>query len=390
MVGLAVSTALLLSLPAAAQNRPAPEALPMEELRTLASVYSMLRAELAKEPDARVLLKNAIQGMARGADPQNEYYDAEAFKEFRAGSSRGDQSSVGVEVRAVAGNHLVLHPLSGGPAAEAGVQFGDVLHAVDGKRTSQMTPHQVFTLLQGPQGSRVALTVFRESSLTVEAITVERKQFILSKPSLERTASGAVVLRVNQFQESTLQDAANLLAEAWQKERYRGIVLDLRGSPGGLLDIAIGVATMFLPQGATVAATHGRLPESNFVYKASPEFYMRRGGADPLRRLPADVRTLPLAVLIDEGTAAGAEIVAAALQDYQRAVLIGRRTFGRASIQTVRPLSPTEGLKYTTSYWFTPTGKSIHEVGVKPDIDMAVPRSSPQVMEEAARHLPAR
>ena len=217
-----LTASLALGASALAQNTPAREPLPRDELQKLAAVYTLLREELPGNVDAGGLVRHAIHGMVRGADPQGEYYGPEEFKVLRE-VRPPDPAALGLEVRAK-DNQLVLHAVAGGPAAEAGVRFGDVLHAVDSARTAGMSPQQVLQLLRGPAGSRVTLTVFRETTLTVEAISVERKAFVPARPSLTRAAGGAVVLRVYGFQDRTLQDVSDLLMEAWQKERFRAVV----------------------------------------------------------------------------------------------------------------------------------------------------------------------
>ena len=153
-----------------------------------------------------------------------------------------------------------------------------------------------------------------------------------------------------------------------QDPNLKGMVLDLRNDPGGLLDAAVAVSAAFLPENVTVVSTNGQLADSKFTYKASPEFYQRRGGADPLKRLPASLKTIPLVVLVNEGSASASEIVAGALQDYKRGVIMGNQTFGKGSVQTVRPLGPDTGLKITTARYYTPSGRSIQAKGIVPDV----------------------
>lgn len=353
---------------AMAQNTPARELLPMEQLRSLAATYQLLMSDHVTALDGPELVRNAIRGMVRAADPDGgEFYDAEEFKLFREGA-KSDEASVGVEVRSRNGQ-MVLAPMSGAPAAQAGVQLGDVLHVLDGKSVAQLRPHQVVRLLRGPTGSKVSMTVFRESTLSAETFIIERRLNNTGRPSASRPAPGVLMLAVPGFYASTVEDIVKLLRQEWQAEPVRAVVLDLRGCPGGLLDMAIAISTIFLPENVTVLRTTGRLPEANFVYRASKEFYQRRAGPDPLAGLPSELKTVPVAVLVDKGTASGAEIVAAALQDHRRALIVGRPTYGRGNIQTVRPLNATEGVKMTTALWVTPNGKPIHAIGITPDIE---------------------
>jgi len=184
---------------------------------------------------------------------------------------------------------------------------------------------------------------------------------------------GYAWIRLSQFQERTVDDFVRKLDEVYKADpQLKGLVLDLRNDPGGLLDAAVAVSAAFLPDNVVVVSTNGQLPESKFTYKASPEFYQRRSGSDPLKRLPDNVRTalktVPLVVLVNEGSASASEIVAGALQDHQRAKVMGSQTFGKGSVQTVRPLGPDTGLKLTTARYYTPAGRSIQAKGIVPDI----------------------
>jgi carboxyl-terminal processing protease len=351
-----------------AQNTPAREPLPQEELRSFAATYQMLMSDHVTALDGPELIRHAIRGMVQGADPEGgEFYDADEFKSFREGN-RFDEASVGLGVQSRNGR-MVLVPMRGAPAAEAGVQPGDVLHVLNGKSVDQLRPHQVVRLLRGPPGSKISMTVFRESSLTAETFSIERQHHRRANPSASRPVPGVLMLAIPGFYANTTEDIAKLLQQEWEKGLIRAVVLDLRGSPGGLLDTAVAISAIFLPANVTVLRTAGRLPEANFVYRASKEFYERRDGTDPLAGLPPALKTLPVAVLVDKGTVSGAEIVAAALQDHRRAVIVGQPTYGRGTIQTVRRLGSTEGVKMTTALWVTPNGKPIQAMGITPDIE---------------------
>lgn len=375
------ASCLCLPGPSFAQRTPlAP--LPRDELQTMANVFGMLQSDSVKPTDGPALIIAAVRGMLREADPEaGEYLDAKAFAELRSGRP---------ESAALSGLHLVrrdgrvlLQPLTGGPAQEAGVQFDDVLYAVDGARIANLDTRQIAALLQGPQGSTFSITVFRESTLSVLTLTVQRRPLTGVAPRMEAIAPGIALLRVPHYRNDTLEETARLLKDTWRREPFRrGLVLDLRGSPGGLLSAAVGVASIFLPDDAPVAYTQGQTPESNAHYKAGAPFYTRAGESDPLAGLPPELRAVKMVVLTDHGTAAGAEIVAAALKDNHRATLVGQKTWGRGSIQTIRPLSHSDGVKLTTAYWFSPNGARIHGVGVAPDVPVADP--SPDAAVRAA------
>ena len=180
---------------------------------------------------------------------------------------------------------------------------------------------------------------------------------------------GYAWIRLSQFQERTVDDFVRKVEEVYKQEpRLKGLVLDLRNDPGGLLDAAVAISAAFLPENVTVVSTNGQLADSKATYKASPEFYARRGQGDPLKRLPAAIKTVPLVVLVNEGSASASEIVAGALQDHKRATLMGSQTFGKGSVQTVRPLGPDTGIKITTARYYTPNGRSIQAKGIVPDV----------------------
>ena len=377
------ASCLFASGPLLAQ-RSALAPLPMEQLQTLAAVFGMINADSVKQTDPAALIIAAIRGMVREADPENgAYFDPKDFAEFRTGKAE-EPSMSGLQLVRREGR-VLLQPTLGGPALAAGVRWDDVLYAVNGTRVANLDTSQVGALLAGLQGSSYTITVFRESSLSVLTLSVERRPSTGSQPRITAVAPGVALLQVPQYGDRTLDETARMLKAAWLREPFRrGLVLDLRGSTGGLLSGAIGLASMFLPENAPVASTQGRSPESNFQYKAAAKFYTRSGESDPLADLPPELRSIPMVVLTDSATASGAEIVAAALKDNRRATLVGHKTWGRGSIQTIRPLSQSDGLKLTTSYWFSPNGARIHGAGVSPDVLLADPNSGQAVQEAVA------
>lgn len=358
--------AMLAMAGAAAQQTVAKPDLPRPQMQDLARVYELLLQDGATPMDGAALIVAAIRGMVKGADPDaGEYFGEEDFARFRAPRV----AATGVEVQ-LRNGQFVLTPMHGGPAREAGVRSGDQLYAVDGTRTAGMDVQDVFQRLAGPAGSRVTLTVFRESTLTVMRIPVERRLFEVPRPRVSRPTPDLAMLQLAMFDASTLADAVGALRAAWLGDPFKGLILDLRGCPGGLLDAAIGVAAMFLPPNTLIAEASGRPDGARTSFRATKADYLR-SGEDPLARLPQSLRELPLALLVDGGTAAGAEMVAAALRDHQRARIFGQRSFGRASLQKVRPLGKSSGIRYTYAYWTSPSGQPIHRVGVVPDMLVA-------------------
>jgi carboxyl-terminal processing protease len=213
------------------------------------------------------------------------------------------------------------------------------------------------------------LTVFRKEENRTFPVTIVREEIKTQSVRGKVIEPGYGWVRLSQFQDRTVEDFVKKMEEIYKQEpNLKGLVLDLRNDPGGLLDAAVAVSAAFLPENVAVVSTNGQLADSKFSYKASPEFYLRRGGADPLKRLPAALKKVPLVVLVNEGSASASEIVAGALQDYKRGTILGSQTFGKGSVQTVRALGPDTGIKLTTARYYTPSGKSIQAKGIVPDV----------------------
>lgn len=355
---------VLVSRMALGQSTPA-RPLPERELRALATIVTTLQESFVTPVSGERLLEAAIRGMLREIDPDGgEYFSEEEFKAFREGKA-AETAGIGIQLRS-RGDELLLAPIPGGPAEEAGLRPGDVLLSVDGKAIKGMRGPQALLWLAGPVASTVKVGIRRECVPKPIQLEIVRRKVVLPEVSLSRPSSELAVLHVPAFREHALEEIATTLGREWQKQRFQGLVLDMRRNTGGLLDHAVGLAAIFLPQNAVVTRSSGTAAEANVVYLAAPSNYARRGGRDPLVDLPKELREVPLVVLVDEGTSAGAEIVVAALKDHQRATVVGRQTFGRGSIQTIRPLGANAGVKYTTAYWVSPQGSQIHGYGIEP------------------------
>jgi carboxyl-terminal processing protease len=228
---------------------------------------------------------------------------------------------------------------------------------------------QAVKRMRGEPQTKVTLTVFRKAESRSFPVTITREEIRVQSVRARLVEPGYGWLRVSQFQDRTVEDFARKLEELYKQDpEMKGLVLDLRNDPGGLLEGAVAISAAFLPNDAVVVSTNGQLPESKAVFKASPEYYLRRGGNDPLRRLPEAIKRVPLIVLVNEGSASASEIVAGALQDHQRATVMGAQTFGKGSVQTVRPLTSDTALKITTARYYTPSGRSIQAKGIVPDV----------------------
>jgi carboxyl-terminal processing protease len=232
-----------------------------------------------------------------------------------------------------------------------------------------MTIDQAVKRIRGEPNTKVILTIFRKSESRTFPVTITREEIRVQSVRGRIVEPGYAWLRISQFQDRTIEDFARKLEELFKAEpNMKGLVLDLRNDPGGLLEGAVAVSAAFLPRDAIVVTTNGQIPESKATFKASPEYYVRRGGHDPLRRLPEAVKSVPLVVLVNEGSASASEIVAGALQDHKRAIIMGSQTFGKGSVQTVRQLTADTALKLTTARYYTPAGRSIQATGIVPDL----------------------
>jgi carboxyl-terminal processing protease len=227
--------------------------------------------------------------------------------------------------------------------------------------------------MRGEPNTKVQLTIFRKDENRSFPVTITRQEIKTQSVKAKLVEPGYAWIRVSQFQERTVEDFTRKLEDIYKENPgLKGLVLDLRNDPGGLLDAAVAISAAFLPENATVVTTNGQLEESKSIYKAAPEYYLRRSGSDPIRRLnevsKGAFKKLPIVVLVNEGSASASEIVAGALQDYKRATILGSQTFGKGSVQTVRPLGPDTGLKITTARYYTPSGRSIQAKGIVPDV----------------------
>jgi carboxyl-terminal processing protease len=365
-VGALAGALTTVSLQTVARGSLAP--LPLEELQQLAAVFGMVKSDYVEPVDEKKLITDAISGMVASLDPHSQYFDKKSFKEFREGTS-GRFVGVGIEISQEDGLVKVVSPIEGSPAYRAGLKPNDLITKIDDTVVKGLTLNEAVKRMRGEPNTKVMLTIFRKDENRSFPVTITREEIKTQSVKGKVIEPGYGWIRLSQFQERTVDDFVRKVDEIYKAEpNIKGLVLDLRNDPGGLLDAAVAISAAFLPENVTVVSTNGQLAESKFVYKAAPEFYQRRAGADPLRRLPAALKTVPLVVLVNEGSASASEIVAGALQDHKRAIVLGSQTFGKGSVQTVRPLGPDTGLKLTTARYFTPSGKSIQARGIVPDV----------------------
>ncbi len=341
--------------------------LPLEEIQQLSAVFNIIKSDYVEPVDDKKLITDAISGMVSSLDPHSQYFDKKAFKEFREGTT-GRFVGVGIEITQEDGLIKIVSPIEGSPADKAGLKSGDLITKIDTTAVKGLSLNEAVKRMRGEPNTKVELTIFRKDESRTFPVTITREEIKTQSVKGKLVEPGYAWVRLSQFQERTVDDFVRKIEDIYKEDPHiKGIVLDLRNDPGGLLDAAVAISAAFLPSDVTVVSTDGQLEESKAVFKASPEYYARRG-SDPLKRLPTALKDVPVVVLVNEGSASASEIVAGALQDHKRATIMGSQSFGKGSVQTVRPLGPDTGLKLTTALYYTPSGKSIQAKGIVPDI----------------------
>jgi len=367
-IGIAVGFSLAVAGGVRASREPHEPASPMHGSRLLSEVVARVKSDYVEPVDDQRLADLAVRGMVAGLDPHSTLLDAREFAEQRA-SARGQYVGIGIEVAVRDSAVRVVAAIEDSPADRAGLQSGDVLVAVDGRELPAADPARAVELLRGPEGSVLRLTVDREGSGEPLLFTVRRGRIDLRSVRDAMLEPGIGYIRIRCFSEHTADEIDRALARLADANRgpLRGLVLDLRDNPGGELDAATAAADLFLNDGVIVSAT-GRASDARFSVTARP------GDA---------LDGAPIAVLVNGGSASAAEILAGALRDHGRAVLVGRTTFGKGSVQSLLPLSDGHALKLTTSHYYTPSGASISGRGIRPDIVLA--RSAATAPGDVAR-----
>ena len=365
-VGVVAGALTTMQLQAVARNSLSP--LPLEEVQQLAAVFDRVKAEYVEPVDEKKLISDAIAGMVAGLDPHSQYLDKKTWKEFRENTG-GKFIGIGIEMGMEDGLVKVVSPIEGSPAFRAGLKPGDLITRIDDTPVKGMTVDQAVKRMRGEPNTKVVLTVFRKLENRSFPVTIIREEIRMQSVRARMIEPGYGWLRVSQFQDRTVDDFVRKIEDLYKQDpNLKGLVLDLRNDPGGLLDASVALSAAFLPLDTVVVSTNGQMAESRQVFKANPSDYARRGGADPLRRLPAGLKKVPLVVLVNEGSASASEIVAGALQDHKRATIMGAQTFGKGSVQTIRPLPADTALKITTARYYTPSGRSIQAKGIVPDV----------------------
>jgi len=347
--------------------------IPLEEIREFTEVFGAIKANYVEPVEDRKLMQEAISGMLAGLDPHSAFLDADAFKDLQVGT-QGEFGGLGIEVGAEDGAVRVIAPIDDTPAARAGIRAGDLIIKIDDKFTRGMALGDAIKLMRGKPKTPITLTLVRKGENAPLEVKLMRDVIRVQSVKSKVLEPGYAFVRITQFQERTVDDLAKQLADMYKQGPLKGIVLDLRNDPGGLLHAAVGVSAVFLPPDSTVVTTEGRTEDAHRRYAANPSDYQRTHGDDALAHLPAQVKSVPLVVLVNGASASASEIVAGALQDHKRAALIGTQTFGKGSVQTIIPIrndrdNPT-AIKLTTARYYTPSGRSIQAQGITPDMQV--------------------
>ena len=344
--------------------------LPLQEIRQFTSVFNAVKDYYVEDVADNKLLQLAVEGMVSGLDPHSNFLDVEGFKDMNE-STQGAFGGLGLEVTKDPAGVRVISPIDDTPAARAGVRAGDIITKIDGESVADVTLNDAVKRMRGEPDTKIELTVARKGEMKPLTFHLTRAIIKTQSVKMQKLDGGFGYIRISQFQERTTEDLAKYLNELAEAKSLKGLVLDLRNDPGGLLQAAIGVSAAFLPPNTDVVSTKGRAPQSDYVFKAIESDYRSGNAVRALADLTPLAKTVPIVVLINSSSASASEIVAGALQDHKRAVIMGDRSFGKGSVQTILPMTfgdKTVGVKLTTARYYTPSGRSIQAKGIVPDV----------------------
>ena len=362
--------------------------LPVEELRSFSEVFGAIKQNYVEPVEDKKLISEAINGMLAGLDPHSAYLDAEAYKELQVGT-QGKFGGLGIEVGMEDGLVKVISPIEDTPAYRAGVKPGDLIIKLDDAQVKGMTLNDAVKKMRGKPNTQITLTLVRKGEPQPLVFTLTRAEIQVQSVKSKLIEPGYAWVRVSQFQEKSADDLARQITNLFKQVPVKGLVLDLRNDPGGLLYGAVAISSAFLQPKALVVSTDGRVADSRKKFYATNEDYLRGVKDDMMKNLPPAVKNVPMVVLVNGGSASASEIVAGALQDHKRATVIGTQTFGKGSVQTIMQLGNNTAIKLTTARYYTPSGRSIQAKGITPDVIVEEPGAAQARVREAdlQRHL---
>jgi carboxyl-terminal processing protease len=374
LVGIGAIAGVMLSLnfSAVAEKPSTMLNLPIEEVRMLSEVFGRIKSDYVEDVDDKRLIKEAINGMLTGLDPHSAFLDADAFKEMQT-TTTGKFGGLGIEVGAEDGFVRVISPIDDTPAFRAGIKAGDFIIKVDETSLRGISLTEAVKRMRGEAGTEAKLTVLRRGESKELIFNVKRAIIEIQSVRSRMIEPGYAVIRLTQFEENTGEKMTRAINDAYKQNggALKGLVLDLRNDPGGLLNASVAVSAAFLPKDALVVYTDGRVEDAKMRLHARKENYLRSPNReDYLAKLPPSIKQVPMVVLVNNGTASASEIVAGALQDHKRATIMGSQTFGKGSVQTILPLGNNSAIKLTTARYYTPNGRSIQAKGIVPDVSV--------------------
>lgn len=373
--------ALFFHTPASAEMPQSEREATYKQLEIFSNVLSILQENYVEEIDTKSAVNGAIKGLLFSLDPHSSYLPPESFKELQD-ETKGSFSGIGIEVTIKNDFLTIVSPIADTPADKAGLKANDIILEINGEKTKNMNPYEAIEKLRGPSGSEVTISVYREGWEDLKKMTMKREEIPVQSVRAEFLSPGVVYSRITKFQSHTAIDFKEKLQELKKKEEINGLILDLRSNPGGLLHQAVSVADIFIEKGKIVY-TKGRRADQNTVFSAHPN---------------GEKRQYPLVILVNEGSASAAEIVAGAIQAHKRGIIVGTQTFGKGSVQTIIPLPDGAGLRMTTATYYTPDDRSIQALGITPDVEVPFvpcispdkPKAKKDILKEAdlTNHLP--
>ncbi|NOU00826.1 MAG: S41 family peptidase [Gallionella sp.] len=377
-LGLVAGVSISMQYAAKAEMALVATTLPIEDLRAFTEVFGRIKSDYVEPVSDKKLITEAITGMLNGLDPHSAYLDAEAYKELND-TTHGEFGGLGIEVGMEDGLVKVISPIEDTPAFQAGIKSGDLIIKMDDTLVKGLSLNDAVSHMRGKAGSKIILTISRKNEPKLFTFTLTRAVIKVQSVKSKQIEPGYGYVRITQFQELTGENLATAIEALYKQNQgsLKGLVLDLRNDPGGLLTSAVGVSAAFLSKDKLVVYTEGRTEDAKMRLTATPQNYVRSSiSSDYLSKLPDAVKSVPLIVLVNGGSASASEIVAGALQDHKRAIIMGTQTFGKGSVQTILPLGNNTGIKLTTARYYTPNGRSIQAKGIEPDILVEDPSSA--------------